>query len=100
MSSTNGAPKRSTFTTSTLVPISLVASFLIAAVSFSRWLDAQFVALRQDNAALRAEVVALKRQLGEQWTVRDMEVWALRAKTLNPSLNVPDAGEVRRVRVD
>lgn len=91
----NSEPKtkeRSNVNQNTLIPLGVAAAIVVAAVTHFRWMDAQFSELRQ-------EVRDLRQALNQQWTVQDMEVFALRVKTLNSGFNVPDVNEIRARRI-
>ena len=78
---------------STLVPVGLVFSVILAVVSLGMWLEARFSALEYSIQATKTEVQRLQLQVERAqhtgWSQDQQAAWAAILEARNPSLVVP-----------
>lgn len=83
----------------TLVPLGVVVaccvSVIVAVLRFHGWISGQFDALSAEIKDLKAATQQIN---GNRWTAQDMEIYALRMEKNNPTLRVPDIGEIIKRR--
>jgi hypothetical protein len=100
-------------TANTLIPLGIVATVFVALLggmfTGKTWLDGKFESLRSEAASrfevlqkqsidLHNDVETIRRNVSgverNRWTAQDAEVFALKLKLANPSITVPDVGEI------
>jgi len=71
--------KKSFIGKDTLMPLGMVITICAGVV----WISSQL-------NSINFKLDALEQKLEDQWTVRDMENWALKLKLENPEITLPD----------
>lgn len=91
--------KKNILSPTTLVPLGIVVtccvSVIIAVLKFHGWISGQFDSLSAEIKDLKA---ATQYMNGNRWTSQDQEIYSLRLKLNNNTLNVPDVGEIIKRR--
>ena len=71
--------KKSLISKDTLMPLSMVIALCGGVI----WISNQL-------GSINHKLDLLEQKLEDQWTVRDMENWALKLKLENPEITLPD----------
>ena len=74
---------------STLVPIGLLVSVVLASIAATTWIQRTLLTLDHKVEMLNTRLEALSTDMSNRWTLRDMTSWAELLQARNSALNVP-----------
>lgn len=81
---------------STLVPIGLLVSVVLASITATTWLHGTLLKLDHKIEQLNQRVGLLTDGVRDRWTGGDMRTWAELLAARNPTLSVPAVSELKK----